>query len=573
MFTYVRKVGTTDVSVILRVIDSTDGTPEAAFAYNTAGIDLVYRREGATVTDITEATLAGADAAHSDGGVIYLHDGYIRVDLPDAACASGATGVLVSGSATGMVIIGCYIQLVAYDPFDTVRLGLTALPNAAADAAGGLPISDAGGLDLDAQIGTDINAILVDTGTTLDGKIDTIDGIVDTIVARVVGTLAAGTHNPQTGDAYARLGAPAGASVSADVAAVKAQTAAIEADTQDLQTQVGVDGAGLTALPWAAAWDAEVQSEVQDAIEANHLDHLLAADYDPAAKPGSATALLNELVENDGGVSRFTVNALENAPSGSGASAAAIADAVWDEAQADHVAVGSFGVMASEVADILVDTGTTLDGKLVGTIAAGTHNPQTGDAFARLGAPAGASVSADVAAVKAQTAAIEADTQDLQTQVGVDGAGLTAMPWNAAWDAEVQSEATDALNAYDPPTLAEIPTAAAIADQVWDEAAAGHVAAGSMGEEQQAHALSTEIAALNDLSSADVSAAVLAAVVEGTITIQQANALFLAVLTGKSSGGGTGTIVFRNTADTKNRISATVDANNNRTAVGTRDGT
>ncbi len=33
-----------------------------------------------------------------------------------------------------------------------MRLGLTALPNAAADAAGGLPISDAGGLDLDARL-------------------------------------------------------------------------------------------------------------------------------------------------------------------------------------------------------------------------------------------------------------------------------------------------------------------------------------------------------------------------------------------------------------------------------------
>lgn len=35
---------------------------------------------------------------------------------------------------------------------DAVRMGLTALPNAAADAAGGLPISDAGGLDLDTYI-------------------------------------------------------------------------------------------------------------------------------------------------------------------------------------------------------------------------------------------------------------------------------------------------------------------------------------------------------------------------------------------------------------------------------------
>ena len=58
------------------------------------------------------------------------------------------------------------------------------------------------------------------------------------------------------------------------------------------------------------------------------------------AKPGAADALLNELVENDAGVSRYTVNALENAPSGTGASAATIADAVWEEAIADHSGTG-----------------------------------------------------------------------------------------------------------------------------------------------------------------------------------------------------------------------------------------
>lgn len=42
---------------------------------------------------------------------------------------------------------------------------------------------------------------------------------------------------------------------------------------------------------------------------------------------------------------------------------------------------------------------------------------QGGDNFARLGAPAGASVSADIAAVKAQTAAIETDTQDIQNRL------------------------------------------------------------------------------------------------------------------------------------------------------------
>ena len=48
--------------------------------------------------------------------------------------------------------------------------------------------------------------------------------------------------------------------------------------------------------------------------------------------------------------------------------------------------------------------------------------------------------------------------------IGSAGAGLTAVPWNAAWDAEVQSECTDALNAYDPPTKTEM-------DAMWTTAA------------------------------------------------------------------------------------------------------
>lgn len=105
-----------------------------------------------------------------------------------------------------------------------------------------------------------------------------------------------------------------------------------------------------------------------------------------------------------------------------------------------------------------------------------TSTAQTGDSFARLGAPAGASVSADVAAVKVDTAAILVDTGTtldakidtidgivdailLDTaEIGAAGAGLTAVPWNASWDSEVQSEVTDAL------TAAAIPTATQNAD-------------------------------------------------------------------------------------------------------------
>lgn len=54
--------------------------------------------------------------------------------------------------------------------------------------------------------------------------------------------------------------------------------------------------------------------------------------------------------------------------------------------------------------------------------------------------------------------------ESLVDDIGAAGAGLTAIPWNSDWDAEVQSECTDALNAYDPPTKAEMDTAHSTTD-------------------------------------------------------------------------------------------------------------
>lgn len=56
------------------------------------------------------------------------------------------------------------------------------------------------------------------------------------------------------------------------------------------------------------------------------------------------------------------------------------------------------------------------------------------------------SVRQEIDSNSTQLAAIIVDTEDLQAQIGTDGAGLTALPWNSAWDAEVQSECADAAN-------------------------------------------------------------------------------------------------------------------------------
>lgn len=74
-----------------------------------------------------------------------------------------------------------------------------------------------------------------------------------------------------------------------------------------------------------------------------------------------------------------------------------------------------------------------------------------------------------------------------------------------------------------------------------------------------------------DALAADAVDEILDEVIEGSLTLRQALRVLLAALANKASGGGTTTVTFRDLADSKARITATVDANGNRTAV-TLDG-
>lgn len=150
------KKGTTDVTRYVNLVDSAAGTPETS--YTITNLDLQYTRNRTAPAAKVDATaLAATDSSHSDNKAIEVDatssPGLYRIDWPDAAFATGADKVILVVSGSGLHPAVEEIQLVNFDPEDGVRLGLTALPNAAADAAGGLPISDAGGLDLDAKIG------------------------------------------------------------------------------------------------------------------------------------------------------------------------------------------------------------------------------------------------------------------------------------------------------------------------------------------------------------------------------------------------------------------------------------
>jgi hypothetical protein len=68
-------------------------------------------------------------------------------------------------------------------------------------------------------------------------------------------------------------------------------------------------------------------------------------------------------------------------------------------------------------------------------------------------------------------------------------------------------------------------------------------------------------------SDTDIADAVLEKVIEGTLTVEEMLRIFMAVLAGKSTGGGTTTVAFRDVADTKDRVEAEVDTSGNRTSI------
>jgi len=84
------------------------------------------------------------------------HPGIYEIHLDDARFAvTNAKSMIVSvHGATNLAEANFLVPLTDLDPYDATRGGMSALPNAAADNAGGLLISDAGGVDVDAMAAT-----------------------------------------------------------------------------------------------------------------------------------------------------------------------------------------------------------------------------------------------------------------------------------------------------------------------------------------------------------------------------------------------------------------------------------
>lgn len=146
-----------------------------------------------------------------------------------------------------------------------------------------------------------------------------------------------------------------------------------------------------------------------------------------------------------------------------------------------------------------------------------TAPANTGDAFARLGAPVGASHSADVAAV-------QADTDNIQTR-------LPAALVSGRMDSSVGAMASGVI-------------------------LSASFAAGAI-----------DSTVIGTTGAQEIADAVLATAVDGSVTLKQILQIIGAATAGKLSGAATTTITIRDVNDTRNCVVATVDASGNRSAV------
>lgn len=281
------KKGATSQSIYFEALDSTSttGGRRTGLVFNTSNLTAYYVRNQGGPTQITLATLTNPDSAWSSGGFKEVDatnmPGIYRLDVPDAAFASGADSVVVTlRGATGMVQASEEIQLTSIDAQDATAMGVSRLDAAvssrasqtsldilddfvdtevaaikaktdnlpASPAAVGSPMTleddaitaakiaaDAiGSSELAASAASEIASAVRTELTTELGRVDVAvstrssHSVADIWNALTSGMSTAGSIGKRivdylTGDIFARLGAPTLASVSTDIADIRSR--------------------------------------------------------------------------------------------------------------------------------------------------------------------------------------------------------------------------------------------------------------------------------------------------------------------------------------------------------------
>jgi hypothetical protein len=230
-------------------------------------------------------------------------------------------------------------------------------------------------------------------------------------------------------------------------------TTAIQADTDDIQTRLpaaltsggnikaGVQGFLDTVFTEGAAGRiaAAFKQFFNIATPAATMDHGVLVDT-----VTTSTNLTNAPTSGD--LTATMKTSVTTAATAATPIAASVAGAVGSIATGG-IAAGSFAANAITAAAIAADAigASELAADAVTEIQNGLAT-STALATAQTAITAIKAATDNLPSDPADESLIIAATDAIMTRLGVAGAGLTAVPWNPAWDAEVQSEVQDALD-------------------------------------------------------------------------------------------------------------------------------
>lgn len=129
--TYVFRRGTTARSILVEALHgSRPGAPVTGLSHLTPGASAAFLRDGASSAERIPLS-AGTLGRYVPGGFVevdpVLMPGIYQLGLPDDAMAPGAESVVLLVTVPGAHVDPTEITLVAYDPQDESRLGMTAL--------------------------------------------------------------------------------------------------------------------------------------------------------------------------------------------------------------------------------------------------------------------------------------------------------------------------------------------------------------------------------------------------------------------------------------------------------------
>jgi hypothetical protein len=216
-------------------------------------------------------------------------------------------------------------------------------------------------------------------------------------------------------------------------------------------------------VTWNSTALASIQSEANDALVANNLDHLVLSAVDTNfATTVHADSVIGQLADNGAGFDRTTdsLEAIRDrgdaawTTGAAGATAADIADAVWDEATSGHTTSGTFGEQVkTDIDAILADTNElqtdwTDAGRLDNILDARASQTSVDDipTNAELTAALGTADDAVLAAIAALNNLSQAN---IRTAVGLATANLDTQ----LGDLPTNAELTAALAAADDAVL------------------------------------------------------------------------------------------------------------------------